>query len=165
MIQRQGDGSYRTSLGLPVGENFFRDGSIDLNNIEATRRLLLMDFFADWADEYKEVIRHGTDLRAWPLYTLSSEDLGWKHVPGVTLAGDAAHLTYPGGKGVNLAMKDALELASKIGEYGDGNFDQAVREYEAVMLPRGVAAIAESQAMSDVMYSKDPQAFIQLICS
>jgi 2-polyprenyl-6-methoxyphenol hydroxylase-like FAD-dependent oxidoreductase len=163
MIQRQGNGSYRNSFGLQVPETFFRNGTIDLQDVEGTRRILLSDFYADWAEEYKELIRHSTDFRAWPLYTLTAEDLGWESVPGVTLAGDAAHLAYPGGEGVNNAMADALQLANKIDEHGIGNIDQALQAYEAEMFTRGIAAIAESQAMAEVMYSDNPQAFVHLM--
>ncbi|KAE8442682.1 hypothetical protein EG329_002927 [Mollisiaceae sp. DMI_Dod_QoI] len=167
MIQRQGDGSYRNFLGLPVPENFFRNSAVDhdLQGVEATRHLLLSDFYADWAEEYKDLIRYATDVHAWPLYTMVTEDMGWESVSGVTLAGDAAHLAYPGGKGVNLAMTDSLKLASKIAEHGIENLGQAVREYEADMFPRGVATIAEGTAMTNVMYSEDPQAFLQLVSS
>lgn len=89
--------------------------------------------------------------------------MGWKSVPGVTVAGDAAHLGYPGGKGVNLAMTDSLELTSKIVEHGIENLDQAVREYEAAMFPRGIKTISEGNVMTDVMYSDDPQAFLKVI--
>jgi 2-polyprenyl-6-methoxyphenol hydroxylase-like FAD-dependent oxidoreductase len=58
---------------------------------------LLSDFYADWSEEYKDLIRHATDLRTWPLYTLPTEDMGWKSVPGFTLVGDAAHLLILGG--------------------------------------------------------------------
>lgn len=165
MVQRQGDGSYRNFFGLPVAENFFRNGTGNVLDVEATRRLLLSDFYADWSEEYKNLIRHATDLRGWPLYTMSTEDMGWKSIPGVTLAGDAAHLAYPGGKGVNLAMTDSLKLASKIAEYGTDNLEKAVQEYEADMFPRGIATIAEGKAMTNVMYSEDPQEFLQLVSS
>jgi 2-polyprenyl-6-methoxyphenol hydroxylase-like FAD-dependent oxidoreductase len=165
MIQRQGNGSYRNSFGLQVPENFFRNGTVDLKDVEATRHLLLSEYFADWSDENKDLIRHSTDFRAWPLYTLTTEDMNWKTVSGVTVAGDAAHLAYPGGEGVNLAMIDALRLASSIVEHGVENMDEAVHGYERDMFPRAIAAIGESQAMASVMYSEDPQALIQLICS
>jgi 2-polyprenyl-6-methoxyphenol hydroxylase-like FAD-dependent oxidoreductase len=165
LIQRQGDGSYRNFFGLQVPENFFRDGTVDVGDTEATRHLLLSDFFGDWSDEYKDLIRHATDLRAWPLYTMSAEDIGWKSVLGVTLAGDAAHLAYPGGSGVNLAMTDSLKLASNIAEHGSDNLHQAVQEYEADMFPRGIKTIVKGNAMTKVMYSEDPQAFLQLVSS
>jgi 2-polyprenyl-6-methoxyphenol hydroxylase-like FAD-dependent oxidoreductase len=104
--------------------------------------LLLSDFYADWSEVYKDLIRHATDLRAWPLYTLATEDLSWKSVPGFTIVGDAAHLTIP--EGVNLAMTDSLQSASKMAEHGTQNLNQAVQEYEADMFPRGVATITEA---------------------
>jgi 2-polyprenyl-6-methoxyphenol hydroxylase-like FAD-dependent oxidoreductase len=165
LTQRQGNGSYRTYFGLQVPENFYRDGTVDLQDVEATRRRLLSDFYADWSDEYKDLIRHATDLRAWPLYTLSTEDISWKSVPGLTLAGDAAHVTIPNGEGVNLAMTDSLKLASKIVEHGTENLDQAVQEYEADMFPRGIASINAGKTMGDAMYSEGPQVFLQLMSS
>ncbi|KAK0647122.1 hypothetical protein B0T16DRAFT_328387 [Cercophora newfieldiana] len=165
VTQRQGDGSYRTYFGLEVPENFFKDGGIDIQNLETARSTLLSTFFADWSDEYKDLIRHSTDPRAWPLYSLSAEGLEWKSAPGVTLAGDAAHLAIPNGDGVNLAMTDALDLATKIAEYGIGSVDQAVREYEADMFPRGAETIRDGQMMAKIMFSEDPQPFVDLMTS
>jgi len=165
VTQRQGNGSYRTYFGLQVPEKFFRNGAVDLQNDEATRRLLLSDFYADWSEEYKDLIRHAADFRAWPLYTLSTEDMGWKSVPGFTLVGDAAHLSVPGGEGVNHAMTDSLNLASKIAEHGIENFGQAVQEYEAEMFPRGIATITEGKAAANIMFREDPKEFLQLMSS
>ena len=165
VTQRQGNGSYRNYFGIQVPEDFFHGGSVDLQDVEATRHLLLSNFYADWSEEYKDLIRHAADFRAWPLYTLSTEDMGWKSVPGFTIVGDAAHLTIPNGEGVNLAMIDSLKLASKIAEHGTHNFDRAVQEYEADMFPRGVATIAEGKVMENVMYSEGPQASLQLMSS
>jgi FAD binding domain-containing protein len=164
-IQRQGNGSYRNYFGLQVQEDFFHNGTIDLQDVEATRHLLLSDFYADWSEEYKDLIRHITDLRAWPLYTLSPEDMSWKSVPGFTIVGDAAHLTIPNGEGVNVAMTDSLKLASKIAEHGTQNLDRAVQEYEADMFPRGVATITQGKVMENALYSEDPQAALQLLIS
>ncbi|KAH6714296.1 hypothetical protein BKA61DRAFT_519412 [Leptodontidium sp. MPI-SDFR-AT-0119] len=166
VTQRQGNGSYRNYCGLQVPVDFFRNSTaVDLQNAEATRAMLLRDFYADWADQYKELIRHATDFRVWPLHTLAVGDMDWKSVPGVTLVGDAAHLTIPNGEGVNVAMTDALELASKIVEYKgtEENFERAVREYEAGMFPRGRATIDEGRAMADGMFGESPETFLQVM--
>lgn len=163
VAQRQGNLSYRNYFGLQVPEDFTRNGGIDLQQIDATRQTLLLEYFPDWSDEYKEVIQHATDLRAWPLYTLSTDDMGWKSVPGFTLAGDAAHLAITNGEGVNLAMTDSMELASKIAEHGFDKLEQAVLEYEADMFTRGIASITQGKVMADVMYREDPGPFLELI--
>ena len=165
ITQRQGNGSYRIYFGLQVPEDFFRNGSIDVGDVEATRSRLLSDFYVGWSEEYRDFIRYATDFRAWPLYTLSSEDINWKHVPGVTVAGDAAHLSIPNGEGVNVAMTDALELALKIAKHGIGNLDQAVQEYEAEMFPRGAGTINDGQAMAGVMFAEGPQGMLQMLQS
>lgn len=167
ITQRQGDGSYRTYFGLEVPANFFGSGgNVDLGDIEATRRLLLADqLYGDWADEYKQLIRHSTDFRAWPLHSLSAGDMGWKSVPGLTLVGDAAHLAVPNGEGVNLAMLDALLLATKIAQHGIENVDSAVQEYESDMFPRGVGSISDGESMARVMFSQGPQPMLDLMKS
>ena len=163
VVQRQGNGSYRIYIGLAVAEDFLR-GGIDLTDLDSTRSVLLTKFFADWADEYKDLIRHSTDLRPWPLYTLSADDLDWKSVSGLTLAGDAAHLAVPNGEGVNQAMADALKLATEIEKHGMENFDAAVREYEKEMFPRGISSIEEGLAMTGVMFGQEgPEAFMSLM--
>lgn len=67
VTQRQGNASYRHYFGLQVPGVFFHNGTVDLQDVEATRHLLLSDFYADWSEVYKDLIRHATDLRAWPL--------------------------------------------------------------------------------------------------
>ncbi|KAK4444241.1 hypothetical protein QBC34DRAFT_187624 [Podospora aff. communis PSN243] len=166
ITQRQGDTSYRTYFGLQVPSTFFQDKSkIDLQDPQRTREVLLSTFFSDWAEQYQDLIRHSTDFRAWPLYTLPVEHLGWKSVPGVTLAGDAAHLAVPNGEGVNLAMKDALELVNKIAEHGMEHVDEAVKEYEAEMFPRGAESIRDGEMMAKVMFSEDPRPLVEMMTS
>jgi 2-polyprenyl-6-methoxyphenol hydroxylase-like FAD-dependent oxidoreductase len=164
VTQRQGDGSYRTYFGLEAPENFFHREGVDLTDLDATRQILL-SLFAGWAAEYTDMIRHSTDFRGWPLYSLAAEDMNWKSVPGTTLVGDAAHVALPNGEGVNLAMADALDLAKKIGEHGVEGLDRAVEEYEAGMFPRGAQSISEGLGMAGMMFSEGPEAFVDLMKS
>jgi len=63
----------------------------------------------------------------------------WDFHPGVTLLGDAAHLMSPfSGEGVNLAMRDAADLACALSD--NQNLADAVRGYEQTMFPRAWAA-------------------------
>ena len=54
---------------------------------------LLGGGFGDWPQVHTDLIRLSDGaFRAWPLYTMP-ESLSWQTVPGVTLIGDAAHVT------------------------------------------------------------------------
>jgi 2-polyprenyl-6-methoxyphenol hydroxylase-like FAD-dependent oxidoreductase len=44
----------------------------------------------------------------------------WDRVPGVTLLGDAAHVTVPGGEGATIAMPDGAELRQAVAAQPDG---------------------------------------------
>lgn len=150
VIQRQGDDSYRIYFGITAPEHFVNT-TPDLSNPETTRDQLLRDFFSDWAEELKDYIRQSNNFRSWPLYQLPAESLNWAPVPGITLAGDAAHLSVPNGEGVNLAMKDALELVSKLEQYGVEGVDIAVKEYEKDMFIRGKDHIKDGESMERLM--------------
>lgn len=150
IIQRQGDNSYRIYFGITATEHFVGT-SMDLNNPQSTRDMLLSSFFKGWAEDLRDYIRNAENFRSWPLYQLPAESLDWDSVPGVALAGDAAHLSLPNGEGVNLAMKDALELVTKIEENGLEHIDKAVEEYERDMMKRGKDHIKAGEEMDRLM--------------
>ncbi|KAK1758838.1 FAD/NAD(P)-binding domain-containing protein [Echria macrotheca] len=164
ITQRQGNGEYRTYLGLQIEESFFKNAIAE--DQPDKLRATMLDFYADWADFYKDLIRNATNFRAWPLYTLMPEEVGWEAVGDVTLAGDAAHLAITNGEGVNMAMADALALAEKIKEYyAGGDLARAVKEYEADMFPRGSATVKDGWDMSGPMFSDGPGTFLEFMAS
>ena len=69
----------------------------------------------------------------------------------VFLAGDAAHLITPaGGKGMNIAIQDAIELASGLTErYGEQDDGRRLASYTQVRLPR----VWRHQEFSNLMLS------------
>lgn len=164
ITQRQGDQSYRTYFGFQAPEGFFRSDNVNLDNLDSTRELLL-GLLDGWAPEYHDMIRHSSHFRAWPLYSLAAEDIGWKLVPGVALIGDAAHLALPNGEGVNLAMVDALDLAKKIAEHGIDALDKAVELYEADMFARGAKSVSEGLGMAEIMFGESPEPFVAMMKS
>lgn len=192
VAQKQGDASYRLYWGFAMLEHILRRGSehdlADPNKVEVVREMLLeAGHYGAWADGYRQLIANATDFRGWPLYSLPAEGLdvtnntlangkrsqGWTAVSGVTLAGDAAHLTPPNGEGVNLAMKDALDLADKINSWGSLSvekrtqdaLDAAVHEYEAGMLASGVKSVEEGVTMTDIMFAETHEPFVELLNS
>lgn len=154
MAQRQGDGSYRMYYGIRVAEDFATT-RLNLTDVDTTRGLLLSTFYKSWSDELREFIKQSDNFRSWPLYQLPLRDSSPAAIPGLTLAGDAAHLAVPNGEGVNCAMKDALELAGKLKKFGFENLATAVAEYEEDLFRRGQEHIADGTHMEKLM--SDPR--------
>ena len=95
-----------------------------------------------------------------PLHTLPAGHR-WARVPGVTLIGDAAHLSPPNGEGANLAMLDGAELGQAIAAH-PGDAEAALDEYEQAMFQR--AAEAGDEDTYDLMLGDDaPHSWIAMM--
>jgi 2-polyprenyl-6-methoxyphenol hydroxylase-like FAD-dependent oxidoreductase len=96
------------------------------------------------------------------LYTHPPRQAAWLVRANVTLLGDAAHvMPFFTGKGVNLAMLDAVELADNLTSGKFSDIAQAIRAYETRMFNRMAAAISETLADQDVFISHDAPAGIK----
>ncbi|MET0455398.1 MAG: NAD(P)/FAD-dependent oxidoreductase [Mycobacterium sp.] len=119
--------------------------------------------FDGWAPELTALITDGDTapvLRM--LYTLPTGHR-WDRVAGVTLLGDAAHLTPPGGDGANLAMLDGAELGNAIAAYPD-DVEAALAAYEAALFPRSEAAAVDAHHIQELLLGDGaPHALIDFI--
>ncbi|OBI22164.1 FAD-dependent oxidoreductase [Mycobacterium sp. E2462] len=116
---------------------------IDFTDV-ATATARIAAEFAGWAEHLGAMITDGDAMPVpRPLYALP-DGHRWERVPGVTLIGDAAHLTAPNGEGANLAMLDAAQLAQAIAKHPDDT-ESALAEYESAMFPRGAASASEAR--------------------
>ena len=89
----------------------------------------------------------------------------WPRTPGVTLLGDAAHLTIPAGEGANLALFDGAELAAALVAHGDDT-EAALAAYEQAMFPRSEAeAIAAEEVTEALLGARSPQSLIDFFAS
>jgi 2-polyprenyl-6-methoxyphenol hydroxylase-like FAD-dependent oxidoreductase len=135
--QRNSGGHVRVYAGLEVPPDWYVTAGVDLADTHAVREFLLTQF-EGWHDSQLDLVRRSDGgFVNRPLYVLPVGHT-WDHVPGVTLLGDAAHLMPPYGIGANLALLDGTDLATAIATHS--NVDEAVRAYEATMLPRSTAA-------------------------
>ncbi len=127
---RQGDGHYRVDVGIPGPENFATSGLVDVADWEAVKKYVLQeDMFGAYAPEMQDIILQSEGpFRPWIMYYFPTDRLNWTTAPGVTLIGDATHVTTPFvGDGVNCAMRDACILAGKLKELGVN--EEAVAAY------------------------------------
>lgn len=159
-------------FSVAVPEDFYshREGSAG-KNTEAVRQMMLSSdkFYANWAPQLKAIASNAEGpFRAWTLHHLKAEEVGWKRdaAPGVTLLGDAAHLSTPFvGEGVNCAMYDAALLAKclvRLCEGGLGfhsvpeaSLDEALASYEDEMFERGRDLIRRSAESEAVLFSEN----------
>ncbi|MEU8231408.1 NAD(P)/FAD-dependent oxidoreductase [Actinoplanes sp. NPDC048967] len=110
--------------------------------------------FDGWAPELTALITDSdTPPVLRPLYTLPIGHR-WDRVPGVTLLGDAAHLTAPNGEGANLALYDGSELAKAIAARPD-DIEAALIEYEQAMFARSAEAAREGARTHELLFGAD----------
>jgi 2-polyprenyl-6-methoxyphenol hydroxylase-like FAD-dependent oxidoreductase len=119
--------------------------SIDFSD-PVTALAKVAEEFDGWARELTALITEGeTDPVPRPIHALPVEH-SWARVPGVTLLGDAAHLTSPSGEGANLAMFDGAELGKAIAA-NPGDVEAALLAYEMDLFPRSASAAAEAEGI------------------
>ncbi|MFE3939658.1 FAD-dependent oxidoreductase, partial [Streptomyces goshikiensis] len=127
--------------------------------------------FDGWAPELTALITEGDTAPVLrPQYALPAEHR-WDRVPGVTLIGDAAHLSPPNGEGANLAMLDGAELGQALAAHPDDT-EAALTAYEQAMFPRSAEAATSggggavgmdtehntAQALTDMITQKTDEA-------
>lgn len=164
---RQGDGHYRVDIGLQEPENFATCGKVDLSNYDAAKEFLLRDeYFGSYSPEMKQIIRQSDGpFRPWLMYYMPTEHLNWEPASGVTLIGDAAHVTTPFvGDGVNCAMRDSVILAHKLKELGISQ--EAIAAYEKEMFPFAIDVISRSLVSGEMFFEKEsPKTFMETMAS
>jgi 2-polyprenyl-6-methoxyphenol hydroxylase-like FAD-dependent oxidoreductase len=144
---------------------FFRPvewfAEIDFADADTAKKRIAAEFDG-WAPELVSLITGGETgpiLRS--IHRLPNRH-HWDRIPGVTLLGDAAHVSLPGGDGANFAMLDGAELGQAIAAYPDDP-ETALAAYEKVMFPRSeAAAIAAHETIELIFGAGAPQGLVNL---
>ncbi|MCG0286706.1 NAD(P)/FAD-dependent oxidoreductase [Streptomyces sp. PSAA01] len=148
LAHRERAGTLHTYVMLARPRDWFAD--IDFTDAAAATARIAREFDG-WAPELIALIADGDTapvLRS--LYALPVEHR-WERQPGVTLLGDAAHLSLPNGEGANLAMYDGAELGKALTAHHEDT-EAALTAYEQAMFPRGAAAAAEGVQVHEMFY-------------
>ncbi|MGV9770592.1 FAD-dependent oxidoreductase [Streptosporangium sp. NPDC003464] len=131
--QRNSGDHTRVYLIRRVPIDWIGQSGLTIDDTEGIRAKLLKEY-ADWSPRLRRLISDNDGPYVdRPIFALPVPHT-WEHNPTVTLLGDAAHLMPPLGVGVNHALLDAGELALALA--GSATLDEAIRTYEATMLPR-----------------------------
>ncbi|MFE2925202.1 FAD-dependent oxidoreductase [Streptomyces goshikiensis] len=133
---RESGDTLHTYVMLARPQDWF--AAIDFTDPAAAAARIAREFDG-WAPELTALITEGDTAPVLrPQYALPAEHR-WDRVPGVTLIGDAAHLSPPNGEGANLAMLDGAELGQALAAHPD-DIEAALTAYEQAMFPRSAEA-------------------------
>ncbi|KAF4553887.1 FAD-binding domain-containing protein 43 [Elsinoe fawcettii] len=161
--QRMGDGNYIMTVTLKLPETWTEDTKLNEDPV-GMRKWMLNEIFADADESNRRLIQQSQGpFRSWPLYALPAESVPWRSSPGVTLVGDAAHLTLPSGEGVNMAMYDCWQLAEQIINLGVDRIDEAVAAYERQLFQRAPAIFEGQDVMHQLMAEDAPMSFLRAV--
>ena len=135
-------------LGV-TDERLFRMSSEELWKLST-------DTVADWHPAIREIYARADIESFFPItFRISERIPAWAPGP-ITLLGDAIHTMPPtAGAGANTALADAATLADEIlsAARGGKSLVEAVAAYQAIMLPRGFAAIDNSRRLAAQMFA------------
>lgn len=120
----------------------------------ATAKTRIVQEFDGWAPALTALIADSDTAPLYrPLFALP-DDHRWARVPGVTLLGDAAHVTMPNGEGANLAMQDGAELGRLIAAHPH-DIETALAAFEQAMFVRSAAAARDGAVLQAMLSSDD----------
>lgn len=121
---------------LSVAEDWPAHAGLALDDTESVLAVI-RGTYADWSPALVEMLTQvSPDFHRWPLSVMPPE-LTWETQAGLTMIGDASHAMPPfTGKGVNLAMFDALELADALAADPSAEVAAAIAGFEAGMQAR-----------------------------
>lgn len=150
--QQKGDGSLSVHAWSQREENWTKTCGYDTRNPKELKQAALKEY-QDWAEPLKKIIEVADedDIVTRSLYELPVGHR-WESRPGVTLIGDAAHLSTPfAGEGVNVAMEDALNLSHVIiaaAKEPDPvqTLENQLKAFEEDMFRRGTAVQEDSRS-------------------
>lgn len=157
---REAGGVLHTYVALSKPQDWF--AAIDFTDAAMARARIAAEFDG-WAPQLTALITDGEAppvLR--PLHALPIEHR-WPRVPGVTLLGDAAHLSPPNGEGANLAMFDGAELAAALLAH-PGDVETALGDYEQALFARTVTEGIDAAQVFDICFGeKAPGSLIEML--
>jgi 2-polyprenyl-6-methoxyphenol hydroxylase-like FAD-dependent oxidoreductase len=134
---------------------------IDFTDADGTKARIA-DEFAGWAPELVALVADADTPPVLRSIHRLPDSHRWERTPGVTLLGDAAHVTLPGGEGANIAMLDGAELAEAIAAHPD-DIEAAFTAYEEVMFTRSEEeAVAARETIDLIFGSQAPMGLANL---
>lgn len=155
MYGTKGDGSLMFLLSSKMPENGIKESDLDFNdNLKIYK--WFKKVYKNWSSEWDEL------LTSRELYFIPRPQYhfplnqSWETKENLTMIGDAAHRMPPfAGKGANLALLDALELAQNLTSSSFSDLNSAISDFEKRMIKRAAEATMETLENAEQLFSKD----------
>ena len=142
-------------ISMHVAESWPKSAGFTLDDKPAMMAAI-GEAYSDWSPQLMSMLTQVQDnFHIWPNSVLPPE-YRWETQLGLTMLGDASHVMPPyTGKGVNLAMLDALELADALTDAPGRDVTAAVAAFEARMQKRTSRETGACLVIGRQMYGFD----------
>jgi len=155
MYGTKGDGSLMFLLSSKIHENWITENNLDFKNNQGIFEWF-KETYQDWSVEWHEL------FKSKELYFIPrpqyyfSQNQSWETLENSTMIGDAAHRMPPfAGKGANLAMLDAFELAESLTSNQFSDTKTAISYFEKRMLKRAEQALNDTLNNGEQLHSEN----------
>ncbi|WP_312078288.1 NAD(P)/FAD-dependent oxidoreductase [Chryseobacterium sp.] len=152
LMGQKADGSIGFYTSLKLHENWLSENEIDWNDRQSVFNWFKKKY-SEWNSVWDELFENAElPFIPRPIYCMPL-DQNWKSLPNLTMIGDAAHVMPPfAGEGVNMAMRDALDL-SELLLSENNSVEEAIEKFEIEMRKRASEAAKESLENGETMLS------------
>ncbi|MFC4479177.1 FAD-dependent oxidoreductase [Flavobacterium chungangensis] len=155
MYGTKGDGSLMFLLSSKIPENGIAEKNLDFKNNQ-----MIFDWFEevykDWSSEWHEFFKSEELHFIFRPQYYFPQNQSWETQENLIILGDAAHRMPPfAGKGANLAMLDALELAEFLTNNLFSDLKTAISCFEKRMLKRAAEALNDTLSNGEQLHSEN----------
>jgi 2-polyprenyl-6-methoxyphenol hydroxylase-like FAD-dependent oxidoreductase len=160
LAHRESGGNLHTYVILAKPQDWF--AGIDFTDAAAAATRIVAEF-EGLAPELTALITDGETAPVLRPLTTLPPGHRWDRAPGVTLLGDAAHLSVPNGEGANSAMEDGAELGEALAAH-PGDVEAALTAYERTLVARSTEATTEAVRDFELCFGDNtPESLIGLL--
>ncbi|KAA0129619.1 FAD-dependent monooxygenase [Chryseobacterium sp. SN22] len=155
LMGQKTDGEIGFYASFKTGENRITESGLNFSDNKKALEWFKNEY-TEWSDIWHPLFENTSlPFIPRPIYCMPL-DQDWEALPNATIIGDAAHVMPPfAGEGVNMAMRDALELSEKLTGNSHLCMQEAIASYEKTMLKRASAAAKESLENGETMHSEN----------
>ncbi|GAL87396.1 monooxygenase FAD-binding protein [Sporocytophaga myxococcoides] len=155
LMGQKGNGEIGFYVSFKTNENWTSNSGINFSDKAQVLQWFKKEYH-NWSSLWQDLFENAvTPFIPRPIYCMPLDQI-WEVQPNLTMIGDAAHVMPPfAGEGVNMAMRDALELSECLTSDNYNSLQEAISVYETNMRIRASAAAKESLDNGEIMHSEN----------